>query len=84
MADARPKVSLGNAMLAEVEHGRLELLVGARPVDLVASKSFGSVKICRPPIVAVMMTKIRVGRMLGIVIEKKRRTAPAPSSAADS
>ena len=48
------------------------------------SNSFGSVKIWRPPIVAVMMTKMSVGRMLGSVIEKKRRTAPAPSIAADS
>src|SRR5665647_675052 len=30
------------------------------------------------------MTKITVGRMLGMVIEKKRRTAPAPSIAAAS
>jgi hypothetical protein len=46
--------------------------------------SLGSVKICRPPIVAVTMTKIIVGRMLGSVIEKNRRNAPAPSRAADS
>lgn len=53
-------------------------------VALVASNSFGSVKICSPPIVAVMSTKTNVGRMLGRVIEKKRRTGPAPSMAADS
>ena len=51
---------------------------------VVSSKSRGSAKICRPPMVEVMMTKISVGRMVGVVIEKKRRAAPAPSSAADS
>ena len=38
---------------------------------LVASKSFGSVKICRPPMVAVMITKIMVGRMLGSVMREE-------------
>ncbi len=44
----------------------------------------GSTKICRPPIVAVMITKTIVGRMLGNVMLKKRRSMPAPSSDADS
>ena len=34
--------------------------------------------------VAVMITKMIVGRMLGMVTEKNRRTAEAPSIAADS
>jgi hypothetical protein len=54
------------------------------PPAFDTSNRRGSAKICRPPMVAVMMTKIRVGRMPGIVIEKKRRAAPAPSIAADS
>ena len=50
----------------------------------VVSKSRGSVKICSPPMVEVMITKITVGRISGTVSEMKRRTRPAPSSAADS
>ena len=34
--------------------------------------------------VAVMITKMIVGRMLGTVMEKNLRTTPAPSIAADS
>lgn len=54
------------------------------PPAVETSNSRGSAKICSPPMVAVMMTKISVGRIVGIVIEKKRRAAPAPSRAADS
>ena len=34
---------------------------------LVSSKSRGSAKICRPPMVEVMTTKIIVGRIIGSV-----------------
>ena len=48
------------------------------------SKSRGSAKICSPPMVEVMTTKISVGRIIGTVIDRNWRTRPAPSSAADS
>src|SRR5690606_6504010 len=54
------------------------------PPAVETSNRRGSAKICRPPIVAVITTKMRVGRIVGMVIEKKRRTGPAPSIAADS
>ena len=68
----------------QIEHGRLVLPLGPPGTALDGLNSFGSVKIWRPPMVAVMITKIMVGRMLGSVIEKNRRKPPAPSSAADS
>jgi len=44
----------------------------------------GSSKICRPPMVDVMMTKMSVGRRLGTVIAKNCRSFEAPSIAAAS
>src|SRR5690625_320141 len=44
----------------------------------------GSSKICKPPIVEVMMTKMRVGRSIGTVTEKNWRIRPAPSMTAAS
>ncbi len=80
------EVAAREGELVEVEHERLVLAVRAA-VDVAGepwSNSFGSAKICSPPIVEVMMTKIMVGRIIGIVIDQKRRMRPAPSIAADS
>ena len=41
-------------------------------------------KLCSPPMVDVMITKMRVGLSEGIVIEKNWRTGPAPSTVAAS
>ena len=53
-------------------------------VAVMSSKIRGSAKICRPPMVEVMMTKISVGLIIGRVTEVNWRTRPAPSIAADS
>ncbi len=56
----------------------------AGPPSPVVSYMRGSSKICSPPIVEVMMTKMRVGRSEGIVIAVNWRKAPAPSTVAAS
>ena len=48
------------------------------------SKTRGSSKICRPPMVEVMMTKIRVGLSEGSVMLVNWRSGPAPSTVAAS
>ena len=50
----------------------------------MSSKIRGSAKICSPPMVEVMTTKIRVGLIIGSVTETNWRTRPAPSIDADS
>ena len=44
----------------------------------------GSSKTCRPPIVEVMITKMRVGLSDGSVMLQNCRNAPAPSTVAAS
>ncbi len=50
----------------------------------VESNMRGSAKICSPPMVEVMTTKMTVGRMLGTVTEVNCRNRLAPSIAAAS
>lgn len=44
----------------------------------------GSSKICSPPIVEVITTKMMVGRSIGTVTCQKRRILPVPSMIAAS
>ena len=53
-------------------------------VALVASNSLGSVNTCSPPIVAVITTKMIVGRSSGTVTPMKVRQRFAPSTTAAS
>ena len=54
------------------------------PPRPIWSNMRGSSKICSPPMVEVMITKISVGRSIGTVTEKKVRTREAPSTTAAS
>ena len=68
------EVTAGERHVPQVEHGRLALPVRAADAAGVdGSNSRGSAKICRPPIVEVMIDEDQRRPELGSVIEKNRR-----------
>ena len=77
------EVELAPADVVEVQRDRQPLLVGAA-VRRCWSYMRGSSKICSPPIVDVMMTKMSVGRSDGSVMLQNWRNAFAPSTVAAS